>query len=99
MESNITSAHKHGLAKLGLFTACGLSALSLAVLAGCGPTPTASASAGGSVGGISPKAFADGVHAVMMADRRGAGMNTGRNRHWRRRLRFPYRRRCRRRSR
>ena len=34
---------------------------------GCGPA--ASASAGNSGGGISPQAFADGVHAVMMADR------------------------------
>lgn len=36
---------------------------------GCGPTPAASAAANGSAGGISPQAFADGVHAVMMADR------------------------------
>ncbi len=43
----------------------------VAAVVGCGPTPAASASAGNvsASGGISPKAFADGVHAVMMADR------------------------------
>lgn len=42
----------------------------LALIVGCGPTPAAKASAGGgATAGISPQAFADGVHAVMMADR------------------------------
>lgn len=42
-----------------------------ASMVGCGPTPAAKASASDAPGsgGISPQAFADGVHAVMMADR------------------------------
>lgn len=55
--------------KLGLLlvATAALATLSVTALTGCGP---ANASAGGSsVGGITPKAFADGVHAVMMADR------------------------------
>ena len=38
-----------------------------ASMVGCGPAASASASNAG--GGITPQAFADGVHAVMMADR------------------------------
>ena len=39
-------------------------------MSGCGaPVASASASDSSSSGGISPQAFADGVHAVMMADR------------------------------
>lgn len=49
-----------------------LSTFSISVLimsVGCGPAPAAKASASTAAGAITPKAFADGVHAVMMADR------------------------------
>ncbi len=62
-----TSLFKSTRRTLAFALACTLITGMLAVTAGCGPA--ASASAGDAEGGISPKAFADGVHAVMMADR------------------------------
>lgn len=41
----------------------------VASVVGCGSSSVASSSDSASAGGISPQAFADGVHAVMMADR------------------------------
>ena len=41
----------------------------VAAASGCGSSSVASSSPGEAKGGISPQAFADGVHAVMMADR------------------------------
>lgn len=41
----------------------------VATASGCGSSSVASSSPGEASGGISPQAFADGVHAVMMADR------------------------------
>lgn len=54
---------------LGLL-AVGLTAAIAAVSSvGCGASTVASSEPSGGSGGISPQAFADGVHAVMMADR------------------------------
>ena len=66
METSLLTATQRTLA---IAVACSLVTGMLAVTTGCGPTSAASASAGDSAGGITPKAFADGVHAVMMADR------------------------------
>lgn len=53
------------------FTALSVCALATATLliAGCGKTEAETSSTTESSSGISPKAFADAVHAVMMADR------------------------------
>lgn len=53
------------LAIMGFFTL----AATTVVVSGCGKTEAESASEQATTAGISPKAFADAVHAVMMADR------------------------------